>query len=695
MQTRDAEYKNVGEPLSQEDKANSESAAIGLSYDPIIESHKPGVAAKVLCAGRFLARHLRNPKIAISLIVALSSVVNFLLVFQFSEYSHYLTSDMHGYWDRAMQVFRGDEHTLNTWATNAPYYPRVIAAIFTWLNLFQLNEYRLEVMLSINILLSALGTYSLYKIGNLLTGKAMVGVFIAGIYAFSYPNLYFNTFLLGEPFAIPIIIFSFWLLFALKDSYKFVALVGVVLAFAVGVRPSNGLMGLPFALYIGFSGFSFSNTPWRQWVPLLFPKFVRAGLFSLGFFLVVIGIVAENYRISHGKLAGITAHSGYNFFLGQTQAHKIESKFDGMHYIFVPASVAAHPENGTISTTTALYDAKAFFAMGWDYLQDHPYLWWDHLLDYDQLFFDNLFPGVPSVLGFETLYDPFRYFVFIMFLMCGLIYVPIKSKDIAVAGVSVFGATFLLMCASLYLFTVTNQYFQNFSYTVYVVFGLALWGCIKRFDEYKRFIFIYMAMIVLFTGVYQSYTLYHKHMFSENIRITAEVSNERVSRFNGTRNISHTETFNVNNLEFFQSEGLLHGTLGELDYKDDFYLTAETEMEVSKDALYEFTFYVDDGYEVYIDDQYLMGYNGLKKMDENRIHGSKYLTAGRHSLRVEYFEHRIFSGLIGFYRQAGQRHIYQTRASFGKLIGDSDKFTTFHLPPEGTYVQRAARNMGN
>ncbi|MBU2984603.1 hypothetical protein KO528_04540 [Saccharophagus degradans] len=622
---------------------------------------------------------------AISAVIALSTIANFILVFGFSEYQHYLTSDMHGYWERAVQIYVGDEKTPNTWVSNAPFYPRVIAGIFTWLNLFGLNEYRLDVLLSINILISILGTLGLYMIGQQFKPNTRLGLYIAGAYAFSYPTMYFNTFLLGEPFAIPLIIFSIALLFKYYNSYK-IAYVGVLLAFAVGVRPSNGLLGLPFGLYILFAGISLTWANRGQWIKLMFPRCLKAGAFSLGFLIVIIGIIAENYRISDGKLRNLTAHSGYNFFLGQSQSHKIVSRFEGLEYGFVPSPVANHPEYGTVFTTTPIYDSKAFYQMGWDILHDHPHLYWSHLLDYKNLYFDNLFPAVPSVWGFNTLYDPFRYVLFILTILCGLLFIPLKEKDIKVAHVAFFTGSFVLCAGSLYFFTITHQYFQNFSYIVYVLGVTAAWSSIRHYHKYRKGIFVFCAIVGVVTVANYTYQWYSKTFYTPKIEIVAENSDQYIYNLYQDKKVKDSKTFTVNNLEFFQSEDLLHGTLGELGYKDHFYLTAKTVMHVEKSGSYTFTFYVDDGYDVQIDGKVVHSEPGLSKLDEGQLRFTQYLLEGKHDIEIRYFENGVFSGLLGYYKRADatpaktRKSPYVPRGDKGVLIGDDSEFTRFELP---------------
>lgn len=638
--------------------------------------------------GRTMRSWLLNEYFPIAVVIVVSTILNFLLVFQHSEYWNYLTSDMHGYWERAMQIFNGDEKDPNTWVSNAPFYPRVIAAIFTWLNYFHLNSYFLETMLSLNILLSGLGTLGLYLIGLQITKHKKASLILAASYAFSYPNLYFNAFLLGEPFAVPIIIFSIWLMYHYRNDNK-IFIAGLVLAFAVGVRPSNGLLGLPFALYVVFAGFSFRGKSKKELVKVLMPRVVRGAIFSLAFFFVIFGMMAENYRISDGELRGMTAHAGYNFFLGQTQSHQIISSYDGITYIFVPSSVAGHPEYGTVTTHIPIYKSDEYFREGWKVLKANPELWLDHFKQYKFLFFDNLFPSTSSVLGFDQFFDPFRYITFYMLVFLGLLYIAFKEKDIDNSHIFFFGSIFILCSATLYFFTITHQYFLNFSYSLYVLFFIAAFSVFRYFEKYKKFIIGYVLAVIVLTGCYYANKEFSKVFVDKKIQVTIEQNQGPIYNFDTPKNIVSSKDLDVNTLQFFESEELEHGTLGKLGYRENFFLSAKTEFEVLEGGQYMFTFYADDGYRVLLDGKYLMGYDGLKKMNEFQIRETTHLEKGRHVLDVDLFQNGVLSGLVGLYRRIDPDnppttpYEYYTKRGQGNLIGEDDAYTKFFYPTDG------------
>lgn len=634
-------------------------------------------------------RILQHNLFPIALIIVLSTLVNFVLVFGFSEYKHYLTSDMHGYWERAVQIFDGDEKSPNTWVSNAPFYPRVIARIFTWLNFFHLNNYRLEVLLSLNILSSALGTYALYRIGMHIMGSNRASLLLAGGYAFSYPSLYFNTFLLGEPMAVPLIITAIWLVFKYQHSYK-IAYAGLLLGFAVGIRPSNGPLGLPLALYIFLMGLPLRHllrSNFREWIRELFPRAVKAGVFSVSFFLVILGILAENYRISNGELRGITAHSGYNFFLGQTQAHAIISRWDGIGYGFVPSSVAGNPEFGTVEVGIPIYKSDQFVEEGKKMLEHHPELWIEHLGKYKFLFFDNLFPAVPSVLGFSYLFDPFRYIIFSMFVLCGLIFIPLREKDVRYADVALFSSIFVICSLSLYFFTVTHQYFFNFSYTIYVLFAMTAFGVFRHFRKYKKVVIGYVIFLLLATLSFQLYKVFHGRLVEKKIDVVVTQNQHPIFRLDQIRVPveEETESFAVDTLNFLQQLKLTHATIGKKDFTENFFLEATTIMEVKNDGRYMFTVYADDGYSLEIDGRRIVGFNGLKKMNEFDKRETIFLEKGTYTLKASLFQAGVFSGLVGYYRRVDNEipfapWYYDTLKGQGHLIGVDSEDVVFHLP---------------
>lgn len=619
----------------------------------------------------------------ITAVIILFVILNCLLVFN-SPYQTFLDSDMGGYYNKPFQIFQGNEKGLDNWVGFAPYYPRILAVELTWLNYFHLDGYFLEFVLLQNIALSALAILALYFIGMHITGRKAVAFALAAVYGLSYPHLYYNVFVLTEPFVVPLIIISIWMLHAWRNSYK-ITFCGLLLATAVGVRPSTGLLGLPFGLYILFAGISLTKIPVRDWIKVMWPRVLKAAAFSAAFFFVVFTIMAENNRISNGLVRGLTSHSGYNFLLGQAQAHKIVSTWDGITYIFVPPSVAHHPENGTIYTDIPIYDSKRFYEEGWKILKAYPRLWLEHFAMYPSLFFDNLFPATDAVPGFPGFFDPFRYIAFYMFVLGGLVYIALKERDVHKCDVALYVSIFFISCASLYMYTVTHTYFFDFSYTVYVVFAMTAYGAIRHFKKYKKLIVSYTGIVLVLTGAFWTYKALAKIYIDKNIRVAITQNQEPIRNLDQTRIPVKSENIDVDKLEFYLHWHLQHSTLGHLDYFEQFFMDADTEMEVLKSGNYLFTFFVNDGYEVFLDGQQIMGYNGIKEMDQYQIRTERFLTKGSHRLEVKMFQAYGESGLTAYYRRLDETPrpegiIFEPKGGRGEAIGVDDQFTRFNYP---------------
>ena len=626
---------------------------------------------------------LRVPYVPLVILLVCYAVLNGWMTFS-AEYKNYLFSDMFGYLNRPIRIFVGDEKAYGSWVGFAPFYSRILATPYAWMVLLGIEKYFVEFILVLNILMSVISGFALYSIAKIATGKRVVGLCLAGAYLFSYPHLYFNAFVLTEPFTVPLIITCVWLMMIWRCSYKII-ICGFLLAVAVGIRPSNGFLGLPFALYIFLAGVEFKKRSIKEWWQIAFPRGLRAAAFSIAFFTTIFVIVAENSRVSDGRMKGLTSHSGYNYLLGQAQVHRIFSSWDGITYVFVPASVAHHPELGTLRTSVPIYDSKRFFEEGNKILDAYPQLWLEHAKKYKYLFFDNLFPAVPAHPGFFPFMNAFRFIVFYMFFFCGLTYITLKEKDAPRSVVYFSYAAFFLPAASLYMFTVTHKYFFNFSYTVFILFVFGIYSAIIHFKKYRKFIYGYIAFVVLSSAAYGGYRINSIVNIDRNLLVTVSQNSKPIRRLDDNRDINHSETFYIDRLEFFERHKMEHPTLGKLDFKTNFFMDVETEMEVLKQGAYRFTFFVDDGYEVTINGDRLMGVRGPVRMADGQIFRSVVLDPGVHKIKIRMYQGRDLHGLAGYYRREDTFPpvpglIAQPKMGRGLAIGIDDKYTRFQSP---------------
>ncbi len=375
------------------------------------------------------------------------------------------------------------------------------------------------------------------------------------------------------------------------------------------------------------------------------------------------------------------------FFLRQTGAHKIESHWDGLGYGFVPSSVAGNPEFGTVRVSIPIYKSKTFFEEGFKVLEQHPELWIEHLSKFRFLFFDNLFPGVPGVVGFIPMMDIYRYVVFYMLILAiGGVVVSVRERTVSFAHTAVFTGIFLLCASSLYLFTVTHQYFTNFSYTVYVLFVFGMMGVIRHYRQYKRWVWGYLGALLLIV-IYHYSAAYIKRLWVEPIiKVEVQQLQKPIFDIHQEKDIASSEQFYVDTLNFVPKERLTHKTLGPFDYTLNFFMTTETTMTIKESGVYMFQIYADDGYEVFIDGERVMGFNGLKKMDEFQVRKDIRLEKGEYHLKIDLFQQGVLSGLVGYYRRIDNivpyaPYEFDTKKGKGHYIGENSEYVEFSPVP--------------
>jgi hypothetical protein len=410
-----------------------------------------------------------NTYFPILLIIAISTIIKFVYIFYGTAYQDYLVTDMGGYWFRAIERFEGDEYSINQWVIWPTFYHFFLCFVFRILNLFHLYAYKLEIVLSLNIVLSSLSVFFLYLISQQIANNKKLSLVIAGLYAFSYPFIYFNAFILSENFSIPLVIISIWFLFK-NDKIADILYSGIILGLAVAARPSYGLLGIPFFAYILLAKSAIRIPLTREMIKPLQKYFVRGLVFSVAFFLVLGCVIAENSRISKGKLKGLSANGGINFYLAVTQIHKITSNFDGYTYILVPPATVEYPDNGSVVTDVPLYNQDYFFKLGFDYIKSNPAVLLDKMLQLPTLFFGPLMPSMGSARWFAQLLPISRLMMFFMFLTLGLLPIIFRDKHTNVGKLIFIIAIPAFSLITYAIFSIEHRYLYSFAFAIYILF---------------------------------------------------------------------------------------------------------------------------------------------------------------------------------------------------------------------------------
>jgi hypothetical protein len=438
-----------------------------------------------------------------------------------TDYGNYLVSDMGGYWFRALERFEGNDVNINQWVIWPPFYHITLTWLFKVLDLFRLLPFKLEAVLFLNIILSTWSVYLVYFISRDMVQQTLTAIIITLIYSFYYPLVYFNAFVLSENLAIPMLIASVWAVFYRKKAS--VLLGATFFAIAVAVRPNFGILGLPLFTYIAISGTN------RRLA-------IIHGLLFSGIFFSLLALVAlENYRISEGRLKGLSANGGVNFYLAQTKQYSIISEFDGYKYVLIPPSTAQHPENGTFQTSVPIYNQKYFYNLGIKHIKENPQVLIENLSKFKSLFFGPLFPSMGNAFGFSRMLKLSQYLIFAMSLLLGMYLLLFnntiydRKKLFLISSIPVF------LIITHYFFNVEQRYVYSFAFAIFIMFFLVAETVISGFKRYKGFVLIYLIIIILAFGLANAIKIYIHNNVTQNIKTTVEEQDKHIDNIDQAR----------------------------------------------------------------------------------------------------------------------------------------------------------------
>lgn len=339
-------------------------------------------------------------------LLSLAALVGY--VFLWAPYADFLFSDMAKYWDSAMSRLQGGEFEDSQFVAWPPLYHIFLAELFRLLRWAGLEGLvRLETALCINIAACAVSVYALQRVAAHWFERSEFVLITVLLYGLGFPSLYFNAFLLSGNLGMPLMICAFALV-VLRHHWWAVAAGGLLLALGVIVRPSFGPYGLAFVLfYLARYGIS-----WRF--------MGRAAVFSAVFFAAVLLASAEVARISKGKVFGLSANGGLDFFITMSNYHRIETAYDGWHFVVVAPALSWEPENGTFYTDVPFYNQDYYFRQGWQFLKRDPMRLFRSYEHMSHLFFADMLPSRVDAPGFTFWIPLWDRFKFVIFLTLGL-----------------------------------------------------------------------------------------------------------------------------------------------------------------------------------------------------------------------------------------------------------------------------------
>jgi len=332
-----------------------------------------------------------------------------IYVFGGTPYQNYLYSDMLGFWKRAMERLNGDIHRESQFIVWPPLYHVFIADLFGKLHAIGLPGLaRLETLLAINIGLYATSVYGFQRLAaQLFKGPAFLVTAVA-LYAVGMPALYLNAFLLSDNFSLPLFVIAIALAVCGRREWPSLCAAALLFGLAAIVRPAVAPYGLIFVVmyWVRFG---------RSWAFLK-----RSAVFSGVFFGIVLFGAAEVRHISEGKVSGLCANGGIDFFLATSRCHRADLNYDGWHWYIVAPIQSMKPENGFHQFDVPFYNQAYYYQQGWKYIQHNPGQLWKNMLFVTDLFQGRMLPSKSDAPWFDTLMPAWQQLKIVLFLLLGL-----------------------------------------------------------------------------------------------------------------------------------------------------------------------------------------------------------------------------------------------------------------------------------
>lgn len=417
-------------------------------------------------------------------LLALSATAKLVYVFFFTRYSTYLFSDFASYWGRAHQRMAGADYDPGQWAFSQPVPHILLSWYLRLVDLLGLSAWELEAALLANVAASTACVALLYGIALRVLGSRGRALGVAALYAFTYPLVYFNAFVMSEHGAVLFMLAALWLTLRSPHSLPVLAAAGALLGLAAAMRPPFGVLGLPLAVYVAFAN-----------GVLVRATIVRAAVFSLGFFLVVLAAAAEMHRISRGQLFGLSASGAQNLYFAQCRPATMTFTHLGRTYAFGAPSFVNRPEYGSVHIDLPVAQQGYLRALAWRCFEAEPDRWGALVQRAGDLFFGPLLPATPSAAGFALLLPAFRWFLLGCVLLLPLACVARREHGISLRALSLVGGMLVVCLLPLSLFTTEHRYLYPLVPFIYVLLGAALLAAVREPRRFARVAAIWLALL--------------------------------------------------------------------------------------------------------------------------------------------------------------------------------------------------------
>jgi hypothetical protein len=592
----------------------------------------------------------------LSMLLVSSFFLKIIYVFNFTAYAEYVVTDMAGYWNRALHSLEQGDNLTSQWNVWPPLAHITLAWFFKVLSFLGLFEDKLALAMICNVLMSTLSTLWVYLMALKLYPSKLYALLSSSIYAFFFPLVYLNAFILSEHLSLFILLLSIVLLLYAQNRIWIYFLSGVLLAFAIGIRPSFGMIGLVFFVFIFFSEGKF------QWY-----KIKQAIVFTFGYMLVLGMVVMHNNRISHGELMSLSSNGGMNFYMTACQYHKLLTYDHGVEWYVSPPSTMGKPELGIKYENVPLHHQKFYYKKGYECLEDNPISFIKRLKRFENLFTDTMFPSFNSAKYFDELFPFFSKITWYMALLLLLFPLLIYDKKIKNEVVLLFLGTIFAQLIVLFFFNIEQRYLYGFFFAIELLSLLIVFRFIYFIGNH-RFVHNAWVFMIIVIGVY-IINYYTKGGYidasKKQITMTLYQDKNNLTNINQKRETIKEFKDKINTINFKTTKGLIHEDLGDFNFKTNVFIDFNVKMNILKSTKYMFLIVSDDGFILKIDSKKIRSFYGARAATLNKE--GRFLKKGLHHYRLTYYQGGGPMAVRAYYEVEGKRF----------LIGEDSAYVEF------------------
>ncbi len=352
-------------------------------------------------------------------VLAGSYLVKMIYLLNFTSYLTSFNIEMGFNWGAAKHLASGNGQVPWLYAIAPTFYIYFLSSVMKLMHLAGLFSSTLLFMIHLHLLLFSISAYFIYRVCEKLLVNPWLSFLAFLSYVFSYIPAQMSALMIGENIATPLVMIGVSLVILRPRTQRLLWWTGILMGIAICSKP----------VYL-FSLLAFVITLLSTKTPGL-TKIALSAAFMAGASLIILSVVFLNYSNSEGKLIGLGANGGANFFQGWGQPHKVISDSKEGYFWVLNPTVSVHADWGwkPFYTKHPLSDQSFFYAKALENIKNNPGIFVEKIGWFKYIFTGPLSPMInPKPPFYEKMLSLDTFIM--MFMSCFLLlFWPVLLRD--------------------------------------------------------------------------------------------------------------------------------------------------------------------------------------------------------------------------------------------------------------------------